>query len=244
VKGTDTVKFILALTLGTPAQGSAIAILERKPRKIPTRWDTDGADHEWIDDHALTYLERIPRTESVPQNAARVRKMLESPELTSDVDFVLDVTTYGRALMEMFYELTPMPPQYRVAIGGETDSTNPALGGWLVPEKDILAALTLHAQEGRLKVAEELSLSPTLLHALETPDATADADIRLATALAAWVGRRCQTWGPWPSSRTPPYGSPEWRELERAKMDERDEQRRRERREEMSRHSRAEGWGK
>jgi hypothetical protein len=227
------VKYILALTVGLPGQGSAIAILERLPQKgqKTEEWDEDGVNtkQEWIDHHALSFLERVPSSESIPQAAARVAKMLGSPELKADADLVLDVTTYGRGLMEMFYSLEPSPAEYRIALGGETEGTNAALGGWTVPERDIRGALTLHAQEGRLKVPDTLPLGPSLLRAIENPETTPDRAIYLAAAFAVWVGRRCQTYGPWPSSKPPPRGHATWRDLEVIAESERRERRRRDR---------------
>jgi len=154
--------------------------------------------------------------------------MVTSPEFARDVDLVLDVTMYGRGLMEMFYSLEPCPPEYRISLGGEAEATNAALGGWTLPERDIRGALTLHAQEGRLKVAAELPLGPSLLRAIENPDPTPDRDIYLAAALGVWVGRRCQTHGPWPSSKPAPRGSVEAAELEEIAINERRERYRRE----------------
>ena len=231
-------KYVFAFTVGAPGQGSAIAVLERRPRKGAKRerrlGDNVFVEQEWIDDHAVTHLERVPPSESVPQCAQRVRAMLTTEPLVRDADFVLDVTTYGRGLMDMFYSLEPAPPQYRIAIGGETEAANPTCGGWTLPLRDVRGALLLHVQEGRLKIAEGLALGPPLLRSLENPEATPDADVYLATALAVWLGRRCQTHGPWSSNKPPAYGSPAWHELDMIRMQEADERRQRERREETS----------
>ena len=147
-------KYILVLTVGVPAQGSAIVILERRPVKGQRHEDWSGDDpiikHDWIDHHALTYLERIRPDEAIPATATRVVKILASNELRDDTDLLLDVTTFGRGLAEKFYQLEPCPPTYRVVVGGDIETPNPTHGGWTVPERDIRGALTLHAQEGRL----------------------------------------------------------------------------------------------
>jgi hypothetical protein len=242
-------KHILVFSVGFAGQGSAIAILERRPKRgqRTEEWDEHGpiVRHDWVDHHALRFIERVPSNESIPIAAARVRKMLTSPELTDDTDLVLDVTTYGRGLMEMFYSLEPSPPQYRISLGGEAEGTNATLAAWTLPERDIRGALTLHAQEGRLTVAAELPLGPALLRAIENPDATPDREIYLAAALGVWLGRRCETSGPWPSSRPAPRGSVEAVELEEIAINERREQRRQEREEPYWRrgYGVGDGWG-
>ena len=232
-------KHILALSVGPPGQGSAIAILERKPQKgeRTEEWCEHGpiVRQEWIDHHTLRFLERVSPGESIPAAAVRVRKMLTSPGLALDTDLVLDVTTYGRGLTEMFESLEPSPPERRMVVGGEAEAPG-ALGGWTVPERDVRGALTLHTQEGRLTVAAGLPLGPSLLRAIENPDATPDRDIYLAAALGVWIGRRCQTYGPWPSSKPAPRGSVEAVELEEMAINERREQRRHEHEEMTWRH--------
>lgn len=241
-------KYILAFSVGLPGQGSAIAVLERKPEKGKRHEDWSDDDlvvrHDWLDHHALVYLERIPPEESIPAAAARVRKMLAGTDLAHDSDFVLDLTAYGRGLWEMFYVVEPPAPQYRIVIGGDVETPNPTLGGWTVPERDIRGALTLHAQEQRLKVPEGLALGPSLLRAIENPDATPDRDIYLATAIAVWAGRRFQTGGPWPSSNPPPRGSKAVADSEEVEMNRQREERREQHRREQEQPYWRRGYGR
>lgn len=232
-------KYVAGLALG--GAGGALAIVEKRPRRVgfgPPEWNGFGMERaeKWADDHAVTFLDRLPQRESVPKTIAKVKAMLGKDPLTGDVMLIVDATHFGLGLQESFYDSSL--PRLLVQVSGDVESGDWSSGSFSIPLRDLHAALTLDAQGGQLKIADGLSLGPPLCRAIENLDGPADADLARATALCIWWARKTPSSNGRASAKPPVYGSKEWAE-------QREEERQEERRREWRRAVReGEGWSR
>ena len=186
---------------------------------------------------AVRHLERLPLGTPYPQVVRRTREVLEHRELWVATGsgsryvarrggvvplaaepvlvkptLVVDATGAGRPVVDMLQAegLDPVP----VTITGGDQATYER--GWRVPKRDLVGALQVLLQTGRLEVAESLPLAPTLVSELLTFRVRIDPltahdgygawregqhdDLVLALAVAAWYGLKLppQHYGEYP----------------------------------------------
>ncbi len=219
--------YTVGLDLGQAADYTAIAVIER--REVGTgEWEDHGPRHRLIPvlnafgyghgeqrleeigriTHEKTtvnldirHLERLPLGTPYPDVVRRVVTLLALPDL-AEAALVVDATGVGRPVVDMLHaaglSLTA------VTITGGTSVTQ---NGWCrgVPKRDLVSALQVHQQAGRLKVSSQAPEVAALVRELlnfkvKITDAGNDTygawregshdDLVLATALAAWWAER------------------------------------------------------
>ncbi len=194
--------FIIAASLGTSAQPTAIAVLEQEVLKNRNRVAETGALQ-------LRHLERLPLDVNYPKTAARISKLLETKEIKDEekcggTDVLLDLTGSGRAIVELFERAEINPIEVRIVGAGVTEE-KVKNGPWRIPKVELFGTLRVLYEAGRLKMAKDLDLVPTLLEELRAvkmrppridPNDPASwregqsDDLILAVGLTAWRASR------------------------------------------------------
>jgi hypothetical protein len=220
-KEIQTVRLI-GVDLGQQQDYTAISVTERA--YVPTGERFDGtyrrkgrqvlASLEKVAlEYRVRHLERpslgTPYTEVVDRILELIKALGGNPAL------VVDATGVGRPVMDMLWRelikglegttITVTPCTVTIT-GGNSVTRNPDLGGHNVPKRDLISAALVLMQNGRLKIAEGLSLKETLVKELlnfrvkiniSTAHDSYEAwregdhdDLVLSVALACWAGER------------------------------------------------------
>lgn len=220
--------FILALEIGQPSDSSALAVVET-PTLAVARWDvrsdvwtndepdsfdygrahystshvpifvapdgTETEDHPPLV-HDLRHLDRW-RAEPYPRIVERARAVLG--RLPDGTPVILDATAIGASVVRLFDPLRP--DLVRIVAAGEETRDGRTVR---VPKRDLVGALAVLFETGRLRIASGLPFAETLSTELRrfrarvgtAPDASDDwrerdeDDLVLAVALAAWHAER------------------------------------------------------
>jgi hypothetical protein len=203
------VRFFVGLDLGQINDYTAVAVLEDSGIKV----DGERVLH-------LRHLERF-RHLLYPDVADHVESLLEREPLKGSADLVIDATGVGPAVTDIFKKRGR--PFKAVKIHSGDTETRGEDGSRRVPKRNLVSALQVLLQSGRLRIAQGLELAPTLREELlnfrvkvniSTAHDTYEAwregdhdDLVFAAALAAWgasravsagapilVGRRTSYW--------------------------------------------------
>jgi len=199
----------LGLDLGQAQDYTALAILEREPMLDdaghPCR---DGRGHE-IAGYTVVHLGRYPLHSPYPALVAGVKELAARPAVQARgrPKLAIDATGVGRAVVDQFLgagiaaELVPIT--ITSGAGVTRDNWNKtAVTCYRVAKLDLVAAVRVGLDSGRLKIVPSLALAATLTKELrdyqvkvtqaahETFNAREGAhdDLVLAVALAAWLG--------------------------------------------------------
>ena len=122
---------------------------------------------------------------------------------------LVDRTGVGAGVVDSFYEHGVRPISVTIH-GGSAVTWEPADLGYRVPKRDLVAAVQVLLQNGRLKIAPEMELAPVLKKELLNfrvkidPSTAHDSyehwregdhdDLVLATALACWFSEYVRKW--------------------------------------------------
>ena len=200
--------FYVGLDLGQAADYTALAVVHSVHRRT--------ADGQTAKSLHLRHLERYPLRTPYPKIVEKVAALVRDEKLSpTEYDpsrrryssqppkLVVDNTGVGVAVTDLLkgkgLRFTPV-----TITGG--DRAHKVKGNWRVPKRDLVAALEVPFHTGALKVAEGLTLWPTLKEELLTfrrktnlrtaHDSyehwreTDHDDLVLATALACWQATR------------------------------------------------------
>jgi hypothetical protein len=188
--------FFLGLDLGQANDYTALTILEKLPAEQPQGRMYHGR-----------LLERLPRGTPYPDVARHVKGLMATGQLAGIRHLIVDQTGVGRPVVDMLrsYGLSPLPVNIT---GGDKVTREGGVFG--VPKRDLVSALQVLLQTGRLKFAEGLPEVKTLVSELLAFEVkiTASAhdtygvwregkhdDLVLSVALAAWYAE--QVGGGW-----------------------------------------------
>ena len=175
-------KFVVGLDLGQAQDYTALAVVER----------TEGGERH------VRHLERFPLGTTYPAIVERVAALLSREPLAGDAELVVDATGVGAPVVDLLRDAGLRPVAVTIT-GGE--KVIRGSDGWRVPKRDLVAALQVALQTGRLKVAATLPLAEILTRELldfrvRITDAAHDTygawregshdDLVLAVALAVW----------------------------------------------------------
>jgi hypothetical protein len=197
------VSFYVGLDLGQAQDPTAICVLEKLE-------DTDKAPLH------VRHLERPELGTYYPDIVERVKELVRDPVLSEKTydywgsvtssqppELVVDATGVGRPVVDMIRRegLSFVPV---LITGGDIEHHDN--GFYKVPKRNLVSAVQLALQSGRLKIAEDLALAETLRKELlnfrikvniSTAHDSYEAwregdhdDLVLATALAAWRAAR------------------------------------------------------
>jgi hypothetical protein len=186
------VRFFVGLDLGQINDYTAVAVLEDSGIKV----DGERVLH-------LRHLERF-RHLLYPDVADHVESLLEREPLKGSADLVIDATGVGPAVTDIFKKRGR--PFKAVKIHSGDTETRGEDGSRRVPKRNLVSALQVLLQSGRLRIAQGLELAPTLREELlnfrvkvniSTAHDTYEAwregdhdDLVFAAALAAWGASR------------------------------------------------------
>jgi hypothetical protein len=199
------VSFYVGLDLGQAADYTAISVVEKTE-------DQDVAPLH------VRHLERPPLGTYYPEIVERVKELVSNPPLIQTgynwqsgrnevhrPELVVDATGVGRPVVDMLRrEGLSFAPA--LITGGDIEHHDN--GFYKVPKRNLVSAVQIALQSGRLKIAEELALAETLRKELlnfrikvniSTAHNSYEAwregdhdDLVLATALACWKAARRQ----------------------------------------------------
>lgn len=107
-----------------------------------------------VEEHHVRHLARWPMGTAYPDVVAEVGRLMRRPPLDTDALLAVDRTGVGTAVMDMFWEAWRdgrMAGAHRpigiTITGGEVGQ------GWNVPKADLMGAVQIALQSGRLRVA-------------------------------------------------------------------------------------------
>ena len=184
-------KYLAGLDLGQAQDYSALAICD---------YDERLGRGETV--YAFRYLHRWPLGTSYPAIVADIPQILVHLPPRS-VALAVDATGVGRGVYDLFASANLVTAAIQLHGGHQVTYDR---GYWNVPKRDIVAAVQVALQTGRLKIAKALELAATLKQELldfryKLDPATAHDsyaawrekdhdDLVLAVALAVWWGER------------------------------------------------------
>jgi hypothetical protein len=198
------VSFFAGLDLGQPHEFTALAIVEKTDELVGVRYEPV---------YAVRHLERFPIGVPYADVFDRVVGMFAIQPLAGGT-LVVDQTGVGAPVVKLLRYRNDCPHLIRVTITVGLDAGLDGHGGWLVPKLDLVGGLQVLLQAKRLKIAESLTESGTLVRELlnfrikPLPPNTTDPlaawregqhdDLVFAAALAVWQGERHLDWGMFP----------------------------------------------
>jgi hypothetical protein len=183
--------YFSGLDLGQTADHSALAVAERTTHPDPVRPDRT------VYHFAVRHLHRWPLGTPYPQVVADTKRLFAAPPLSGSV-LAIDRTGVGRAVSDLFSSAGVDARLRPITITGGENS-----GGGSVAKKDLVGAVQVPLQDGRLKIASGLPLADVLAEELaafrvkvtlagnETYESWRERDhddLVLAVALALYVG--------------------------------------------------------
>lgn len=160
--------FTVGLDLGQVNDYSALAVVERVQVLPPGlglgHWERHTDDHQFVElveEVRVVHLQRWQLGTPYHAVVEDVCRLMETPQL-ADALLQVDATGVGRGVMDMFRQafvdgrMGAWPPQPVTITAGE------ASHGSHVTKRDLLSALVLPLQQGRLRVAAGLTLGEAL----------------------------------------------------------------------------------
>ncbi len=145
-------------------------------------------------DIQIRHLERQPLGTPYPRVAAHLGRLVRA--LSGPAELVVDNTGIGRAVTDMLREQDLAV--VAVTITGGKATRQDGAARW-VPKAELVRALAVAVENGRLKIAQRLALAPVLMGELRAFERTIGAgghtafegkgehdDLVIAAALVAW----------------------------------------------------------
>jgi hypothetical protein len=184
-------RHVIGVDLGKVADHSAMAVVERVPQ-------AQGRPR-----HVVAYLRRWELMTAYASIVAEVAALVKRPPLCTPTVLV-DATGVGSGVFEDFRRAGMAAALFPVVITGGHVVSAGKLGGWNVPQKDLVAALTVCLESGRLDIADvperevlRKELRTFSAKITESGNLTYEAlrerehdDLVLACALACWWAER------------------------------------------------------
>jgi hypothetical protein len=150
---------------------------------------------------SIRHLERFELGTRYTKVTERVQELLDSPPLQGKkITALVDATGVGRAVVDSFFHAGLRPAPVTIHGGASVGRDH---NGFRVPKRDLVSAIQVLLQSGRLKIAQGLPLAETLKKELlnfkvKIDPATAHDsyshwregdhdDLVLATAMACWA---------------------------------------------------------
>lgn len=196
------IRYFVGLDLGQRVDYTAIAVVERE-EPVTARFDYVAWLHrqtKWEATFAVRFVERIALGTAYPAVVRRVREIVTAPELRGRCCLVIDGTGVGRPIVDLLREArldcALVPVLITSGMTAHSDG-----GIWNVPKRDLIAAVQVLIEQGRLRFAAGLPKTKTLLDELMAMrvrvngpgreqygawrESTHD-DLALAVAMACW----------------------------------------------------------
>jgi hypothetical protein len=152
--GPEPTAFVVGVDLGQARDFTAVVVNE-----CSDRW---GKPMQ----HRLTFLHRFPLGTSYPDVADGVRRLIaQLPRRRRRPELVVDATGVGRPVVEMIRAAGLAPIGVTITAG--IDELEKARDDWRVPKRTLAARMQVVLQEGRLKIAAGMALTPVLTQELQ-----------------------------------------------------------------------------
>jgi hypothetical protein len=151
--------YFVGLDLGPASQLTGLAVVERSWKPSP------GALDRLQSHYAVRHLHRWPVQTSYQSIAADLATLVRTPPLKSPV-LVVDMTSVGRAVVELLKRSELDVWLRPVIITGGHGTSNGDGGALCVPKKDLVSCLQVVLQSRRLQIAPSLSQSKVLAEEL------------------------------------------------------------------------------
>lgn len=154
--------YIIGVDIGQSVDNTAIAVLKHKPfyKEIESRPGTRMMQAEQVrvlHNYDLVSLEKVELGTPYPKVVDRLAQYWNNPKMIGDVEMVVDVTGIGRAIYDYLCEEQKIFPIGVNMTGGLSSHYDDTTGLWSVPKKDMVAALVLLYQSGRIGMHPNLS---------------------------------------------------------------------------------------
>ena len=169
--------FVVGVDLGQVADPTAIAVAEPVEPDIHVR-----------------HLERLPLGTPYPRVAAHLGRLVRA--LPGPADLVVDATGVGRPVVDLLRDQGLDVVAVTITSGKAVRRDGDA---WRVPKAELVRALAVAVENGRLKIAQRLALASVLMGELRAFERTIGAgghtafegkgehdDLVIAAALVAW----------------------------------------------------------
>jgi len=189
--------FLVCADLGQSNDYTAVAVLERSQVR-----------HEAEAVYRCRHLERY-RGRSYVEVAASLRMLVTTLSQTQKVTLLIDRTGVGAGVVDVIEAAGVAGDLVSILIHGG-DRVSRDGGIWRVPKRDLVGAIAVLLQGGRLKISPDLTLAPVLTTELQnfrlkfTPSGhdqyeswreDQHDDLCLAVSLGCWYGERGElTW--------------------------------------------------
>ena len=178
--------FVIGVDLGQVSDPTAIAVAG------PITQNADIAPNIHI-----RHLERLPLGTPYPAVAAHLGRLARA--LPGDADLVVDATGVGRPVVDLLRDQGLEVVAVTITSGKAVRQDGDA---WHVPKTELVRALAVAVENGRLKIAQRLALAPVLTGELRAFERTISAgghtafegkgehdDLVIAAALVCWWAR-------------------------------------------------------
>ena len=185
-----SIEHIVGLDLGQVHDPTALAVVQ--PVAIP-----DGGQNTY----RLVHLDRAPLGLPYPDMADRVARLLRTGPLRQSA-LVVDTTGVGRPVVDLFRKAGLAPVAVTITGGDRITGNRKRVR---VPKRELVSALQVVLQSGRLEIAEKLHLADALLEEFRDFRVRVSAaghdsygalgedehdDLIIALCLAVWYGER------------------------------------------------------
>ncbi len=198
-------KYILGLDLGMMNDYSALSMLEQVETLEHADFSKRIGEHYEVKYH-LVHLQRFELGTQYPEIVSRVKEMLENPEIKRNNHLILDATGLGTPILQMFRAVGLRPIGVTLTAGAEVTKATDGYEGYHVPKRQLVSALVVLVQAGRLKIAEGLEYASAFEEELQNfhyildkktghdsyesvKDAIHD-DLVISVAMAGWYAMR------------------------------------------------------
>ena len=191
----DSKEFFVGLDLGQARDYSALCAVERV-------LEVSLAEGAMLVTFNVRHLEIFPLGTPYSEVVETVGILMQQPELAHHTTLVIDETGVGRPVMELFQSAGMDPVGITITGGPKVTSS---ATGYVVPKAELVDALTVRFQNGRIKISPALDEAEKLKAQLEAftvkinkrgretfeaMDEEIHDDLVLALSLAIWLGDR------------------------------------------------------
>ena len=164
-------RFLMGLDLGDRHDYTAAVVIEQMGARPHA--------------YQVVHLERW-RGLGYPETTNRVRDLLSQPGLAGEATLVVDATGVGAPVVDDLRRQGLRP--IAIAIHGGDQVTTVSAVSFRVPKRDLVAAVQVPLEAGRLKVAKDLAFTPVLTAELRSFRVTID-PVTAHDSYAAWRDR-------------------------------------------------------
>ncbi len=200
--------FVVGVDLGQASDPTAVCILDHH-REVRDTWTTTqlpsggGTIKQDADERFdVRYLSRLPLGLSYPAMVEHIAEIIARPPLCGKCQLVIDETSVGRPVGDIFEQTGLKPTRIAITAGAE-----PMMQGdrcWTVPKSVLISTLDARLHTAELRIAAELTEAGALAEELKEFRRKVSAagrssyearvgkhdDLVLACAIALWVA--CQ----------------------------------------------------